>query len=427
MRETKSTLIAFGDHNPTRESMVGTARCISYSLGPVRKAVRLCVQELPDMQELFSKAHSVLLKPNLLDSRRPPDAHINTHPHVVQAIAELLIQDYKCEVAIGDSSGTLRTGSTAEAIRNCQMDQVAKAVGARLYNVDAQPRHVVPNERGRILKEVTLPSNLGDFDLIVSAAKLKTHMLTLTTGAVKNMFGLVPGEAKKRAHMQAPRPQEFASLLADLYTLVRPGAAFVDGIIGMEGAGPSNGALRHLELVAASCDGVALDSFCAQVMGIGPMDVPLLAQCHERGLGIATPADIVVRGEPASAFAPEKFAKPGTYSIGAGLPAHILPRWMVREALRHFGLHHAAINQEKCKRCGECAKNCPSHAIHYSERAERYHVARAACISCYCCAEVCPHDAIEVQSAWPKRMLDKLRAPFRPSATARLRPRQDAA
>ena len=417
MRDSKSTLFSYGDHDPVRESMVGTARCISYNLGPVRKAVRLCVQELPDLQELFSKAHSVLLKPNLLDSSRMPEAHINTHPHLVQAIGELLVQDYKCEVAIGDSCGTLRSGSTADALRNSQMDLAAKAVGARLYNVDAQPRHVVPLERGRVLKEVTLPSNLGDFDLVVSIPKMKTHMLTLTTGAVKNMLGLMPGEAKKHAHMQAPRPSDFAALLADLYTIVRPGAAFVDGIMAMEGAGPTNGVLRHVELVAASCDGVALDSFCAQVMGLSPIDVPLLAQCHERGLGIAVPEDIVVRGEPASAFAPQKFAKPGTYSMG--MPANILPRWVVREAVRQFGLHHAAIVQDKCKRCGECAKNCPSHAIHYDKGAERFHVDRSACISCYCCSEVCPHDAVWVRSRWPKRMLEKLRSPFRPGGRAR--------
>jgi len=411
MGNTKSTLIDYGMPNPSREALVGTARSISYSMGAVRRAVRLCVQELPDMQELFSSAQSVLLKPNLLSSTRGPEAHVNTHPNLVRALAEVLVSEFECEVAIGDSCGTLRAGSTAEALRVSQMDQVAEAVGARLYNVDAQPRHVVPVNDGRVLKEITLPTNLGDFDLIVSVAKLKTHMLTLMTGAVKNVLGLVPGEAKKRCHVLAPRPTEFAALLGDLFGLIRPGAAFMDAIIGMEGAGPANGDLRHVELVAASCDAVALDSFCAQVIGLSPLSVPLLAQCHDRGLGIAVPADIVVRGEPASAFAPQKFAMPGTY--GYGMPAQVMPRWMVRQALRRFGMLHASINQQKCERCGECAKNCPSHAIHYDKRSERFHVNRDECISCYCCAEVCPADAIEVRSPWAKRVLDKLRAPFR--------------
>jgi uncharacterized protein (DUF362 family)/Pyruvate/2-oxoacid:ferredoxin oxidoreductase delta subunit len=407
MRDSKSTLIDVGQHNPLKESLVGTARCISYSRGAVRKAVRLCVQELPDLQETLSRAGSVLLKPNLLSCTRGPDEHVNTHPRLVQAIAEVLTQDFKCQVAIGDSCGTTRADATAEAIRISGMDQVARDVGARIYNVDTQPRHVVPIERGRLQKEFTLPQNLDEFDLIISVGKLKTHMLTLMTGAVKNMLGLVPGEAKKHCHMRATRPEEFATLLADLYALVHPGAAFVDGVVGMEGAGPSNGELRHVEMLAASCDGVALDGFCAQVMGLTPQDVPLLTQCQDRGLGIAGPKNVIVRGEPADAFAPERFAKPRTYA--AGLPARMVPRWMVREALRQFSLHHAVINQEKCEHCGECARNCPSHAIQYDREAERFHVERARCISCYCCAEVCPYAAIDVQANWPKRVLDRLR------------------
>ncbi len=407
MRESKSTLIDYGQRNPFKEALVGTARCISYSLGTVRRAVRQCILELPDLQEAFSAAESVLLKPNLLSCTRGPDKHVNTHPRLVHALAETLINDFKCQVAIGDSCGSFRSGSTAEAIRVSGMDQVAEAVGARIYNVDTRPRHVVPLEYGRVLKEFTLPQDLDQFDLVVSVAKLKTHMLTLTTGAVKNVLGLVPGEAKKRCHMVAPRPEEFATLLADLYALVHPGAAFVDAVIGMEGGGPAHGELRHLELVAASCDGVALDSFCAQVMGLDPMDVPLLAQCHDRGLGVAAPADIIVRGEPAEAFAPEEFALPRTY--GAGLPSSLLPRWMMREALRQFSLHHAVIDQGKCERCAECARNCPSHAIRYEQSDRRFRVERAECISCYCCVEVCPYDAVDVQAAWPKRLLDKLR------------------
>ncbi len=407
MREPKSTLIDYDRRNPFKEAMVGTARCISYSIDPMRRAVRQCIQELPDLQEAFAGAETVLLKPNLLSCTRGPDKHVNTHPRLVQALAETLIADFKCKVSIGDSCGSFRSGSTAEALQVSEMDKVAEAVGARIYNVDTQPRHIVPFERGRVMKEFTLPQNLDQFDLIVSVAKLKTHMLTLMTGAVKNTLGLVPGEAKKRCHMAAPKPEEFATLLADLYDLVHPQATFIDAVIAMEGGGPAHGELRHLELVAASCDGVALDSFCSQVMGLRPMDVPLLAQCHDRGLGVAEPADIIVRGEPAEAFALDDFALPRTYA--AGVPARLLPRWMLREALRQFSLHHAVINQSKCERCAECARNCPSHAIHYEKGSGKFRVKTSECISCYCCTEVCPYDAVEVQAAWPKRLLDRLR------------------
>ncbi len=389
---------------------VATARCISYDLSRVRGAVERCVDSLPELQHLFARSRSVLLKPNLLSSRRGPEHHVNTHPAVVQALAELLTTEFECDVAIGDSCGTLTAGSTAAAIRNSQMDRVAELTGARIYNVDAQPRHVVPFGEGRVYTAIPLPSNLQQFDLIVSVAKVKTHNLTYVTGPVKNLLGLVPGAAKKQAHLLAPRVDEFATLLCDLYALVRPGAAFADGIVGMEGNGPNNGKPRRLELIGASCDAVALDSFCAQVMGFDPMAIPLLAECHERGLGMANPGGIAVRGEPAAAFAPGDFARPRTYALGALL--RLVPKWLFRTGFGAFAARHASIDQGKCSRCGECERNCPSGAISFDESSQRYRVDARKCIACYCCDEVCPSDAILIRGAWLQRAWERLASPL---------------
>ncbi len=388
---------------PDAVATVGTARCISYNMSRVRQAVWRCVGALPDLQERLREAGRVLLKPNLLSSTRDPEAHVNTHPALVQALAEMLTAEFGCEVAIGDSCGTLSDGSTARALQVSGMERAARAAGAELYNVDAQPRHVVGFEAGEVWREIALPRNLDQFDLIVSMAKLKTHSLTFMTGAVKNVFGLVPGAAKKEAHLLAPRPEDFATLLSDLYALIRPGAAFMDGVMAMEGRGPANGSLRHLELLAASCDSVALDAFCAQVMGFEPERVPLLARCHERGLGIGRPADIVVRGEPAAAFAPGDFAHPAAYANALAL--RVLPRWMFRGAFDALTSRRAVIDQDACVRCGECARNCPSGAISHDDAAGRYVVDRRLCIACCCCAEVCPHDAVHIQGSWLRRAL----------------------
>jgi len=395
--------------NPS--ARVAAMRCGSYEPGAVRDAVRRCVDALPYLQEKFRRAKRVLVKPNLLSSTHGPEAHTNTHPAVVQAVAELLISDFGCDVSIGDSCGTLTTGGTAQAIRRSGIEDVCAATGAHVYNVDTQPRHIVAFERGVVWRRIALPSNLDEFDLIVSLAKLKTHSLTGATGPVKNIFGLVPGAAKKEAHMLAPRLDRFAELLCDLYDCVRPGAAFVDGIVGMEGRGPSGGPLKQTELIGASADAVALDAYCADVMGMDPMQVPLLAACAARDLGTAALDRIAVIGEPARAFAPDGFAPPPT--AASGLLLRVLPRWVTRGVFSSLMSRYAHVVQSRCIQCGECARNCPSKAIVHDEAANRYHVVRKGCISCYCCAEACPVAAIDILPALPVRILARLRHPIR--------------
>jgi uncharacterized protein (DUF362 family)/Pyruvate/2-oxoacid:ferredoxin oxidoreductase delta subunit len=390
---------------------VAAMRCPAYDLDVVRDAVRRCVDALPDLAEKFQRAGRVLVKPNLLSSTHGPDAHTNTHPAVVHAVAELLITEFGCDVSVGDSCGTLTPGGTAQAIRRSGIEDVCNAVGAHVYNVDTQPRHVVAFERGGVWKQIPLPSNLDDFDLIVSLAKLKTHSLTGVTGPVKNIFGLVPGAAKKEAHMLAPRLDRFAALLCDLYDCVRPGAAFVDGIVGMEGRGPSGGALKRVELIGASADPVALDAYCADVMGMDPMRIPLLADCAARRLGTAALDRIEVIGEPARAFAPDGFAPPPTFA--SGLLLRIVPRWVTRGLFRSLTSRYAQIAQSRCIQCGECARNCPSHTIAHDASGNRYHVLRKGCISCYCCAEACPVAAIDILPTLPVRIVGRLRHPFR--------------
>ena len=51
------------------------------------------------------------------------------------------------------------------------------------------------------------------------------------------------------------------------------------------------------------------------------------------------------------------------------------------------------INQEKCKRCGLCARNCPVQAI-IGNREEGYKIDQTKCIKCGLCASKCNFKAI---------------------------------
>ncbi|MGM0415279.1 MAG: DUF362 domain-containing protein, partial [Bacillota bacterium] len=41
-----------------------------------------------------------------------------------------------------------------------------------------------------------------------------------------------------------------------------------------------------------------------------------------------------------------------------------------------------------------CAKNCPAKVITIKDKAE---IDLSGCIRCFCCQELCPHDAVEIK------------------------------
>ena len=77
-----------------------------------------------------------------------------------------------------------------------------------------------------------------------------------------------------------------------------------------------------------------------------------------------------------------------------------MPRWLFRSAFDLTVTCHATIDGQRCTRCGECARNCPSHAIWQDEASGSYRVDPRKCIACCCCDEVCPSDAIAMRGSW---------------------------
>jgi len=57
------------------------------------------------------------------------------------------------------------------------------------------------------------------------------------------------------------------------------------------------------------------------------------------------------------------------------------------------------IDVEKCKLCGTCWKNCPVDALTPPKNLKIGEYIpiwdKKKCISCYCCAELCPYEAVE--------------------------------
>jgi uncharacterized protein (DUF362 family)/Pyruvate/2-oxoacid:ferredoxin oxidoreductase delta subunit len=385
------------------KSSVVLVKCPDYDRGRVRAAVAEAVSRIAGPWDAAGAGRRVLLKPNLLSSSDPPERAVNTHPEFVRAVAELFIaRGWK--VLIGDSCGSLSPGSTGKAIAVTGLDRVAADLGAEIVDFDKAPCVEVPAPQGRILRTVKIPRLVHEVDLFVTLPKLKTHGLTLLTGAVKNQFGLVPGNGKKNIHLAAPKPAALADALLDVYSVARPHLALMDAIVGMEGNGPSAGEPRPVRLVMASDDCLSLDAVVARITGYKFDEVDTLRLGQKRGLGEARIEDIHLYGAPLGEAIVPDFRKPPLKVQNRALK--LAPNFLIRWGLETVGGTYAAVLDDRCVLCGECIANCPAKAL--KEVGGKVRGDRSLCIGCYCCSEVCARRAIVMRRPFAGRLLHAL-------------------
>jgi uncharacterized protein (DUF362 family) len=234
----------------------------------------------------------VLLKPNLITL--DPHGITNTNPGVIAAARETFLRLGAAEVLIGDGSGIDRDSQAVlESMR--MRDYVGPM--AKIFvdlNIDDVERVILKTRASR-LKELYFPKVLLRADFVVSMPKLKTHHWAGVTLSLKNMFGAVPGACygwpKNVLHWAG-----IDRAILDINAAVRPDFAIVDGIVGMEGNGPIQGALKTAGVLILGDDPVAVDSTCARVMGLLPEKIKHIAQASTL-LGHIQPEKIQQLGE----------------------------------------------------------------------------------------------------------------------------------
>jgi len=361
-------------------------RCEDYSDSLRAAGEALHLLSPAGMKDFVRPGETVFLKVNAL-SAKPPGAAVTTHPEFVRAVARL-VKDAGGLPVIGDSSGGLR--STGVALEKSGMTDVAGELKVPLVNLDDRPvRREIHG--AKVFKRFHMGAALFEADAIFSLPKLKTHLLTRYTGAVKNLYGTVTGADKRLGHVMAPSPGRFTEGLLDIYSLVRPRLAIMDGIIGMEGLGPSGGRPRKAGVVLASPDSLALDWVACQVIGYRPVECYLFEAAERRRI---MPGHIEIVGESITDVSVE-FKKPFSRWNFLGR----LPDGFLRKLHRmSISVNLPRISMKRCTGCRVCEKNCPTGAITIGGEGERSTVDRKKCIRCYCCHELCPYDAVDIRT-----------------------------
>lgn len=351
------------------------------------------IWEEEQLGKKLSSASHVLLKPNLLGTHAPESA-VTTHPLVVQSIIRILKENGVKDILLGDSpGGTFRTEKVWEITG---MKALAEKEGVTLisFGKEGVTKRIVDGF------ELYIDSQVLNAPAIINIAKYKTHSLTMFTGAVKNLFGVVPGLQKSEYHRLYPDPVRFAALIASIYKLIESQVVLnvIDGIWGMEGEGPSAGEPRNFGVMFASESAAAVDYSAARMMGYDSLSIPLieLSMKNEN----LSERDIKEEREWAERVFPKvKKSRASRYSrFISNVPDFI------QRIFYHLYDFYPAFNN-KCRLCRICVESCPVEAIAIGVDETKPVIDYQKCIKCMCCHEFCPYQAVYIKKTLLAKIL----------------------
>ena len=366
--------------------MVSITRVKDYDREAVYAAMQAHFARLYIADELKTGMR-VLIKANLILKRRPEEA-TTTHPAVVEAIVRCVKDCGVTDITIADSPGGPYTEAALKGIYEASgMTEVAKNTGAKL-NFDTGS-FVRERAENKLVHSFTLINPVQNADYIIDAAKVKTHGMTMLSGGVKNLFGTVPGLMKPEFHWRFPDKQQFCEMLVDLCETVHPDLIIADGIVSMEGDGPTGGTPKQTEMLLASKSPYELDVLLCKMIGLNPSDVYTVSNSAARGLCPLNAEEIETVGDELCTYTDYKMPKSKEIAFTDRVPKFLQP---IADKLL---TSKPSIRKKNCIGCGKCAESCPAKTIKVINRKAQINYKN--CIRCFCCHEMCPVKAIDIK------------------------------
>ncbi|MBF0408622.1 MAG: DUF362 domain-containing protein [Candidatus Riflebacteria bacterium] len=378
-------------------------KCSNYNPENLEMALERLIQPFGSFSGILKDRRKVLIKPNLLSAKSPEKA-VTTHPSIVEWFVRGF-QKIGASVYLGDSP-PIGIGRIEEYWKKTGMSDVVEKTGAKFLYFEKETSRMHRIASGKLQTDISLLDMAFDKDvLILNLAKLKSHNLTVITGAVKNFFGLVPGLQKPKLHKIFPDSFDFGKLIAQIAQLFPNSFTVIDGITGMDGDGPAGGNPINTCVLLASEHPLAADLAFCKIIGTSPESLPIISESLKLNPHV-TLEKIEISGNSLSEVKYSGFNLPkAPLFLKIPKPLFKLVQKLIKPKPR--------ICQSKCIKCRACINICPAHAISLNDSSDTVKLNYSKCIACFCCTEVCPKNAIDIHIGSLLNLLKFLRALLR--------------
>ncbi len=225
----------------------------------------------------------LILKPNICTGNDHTGC-ANVKVEVVEALVDHIIEgdrDIEIRIVESDSMSKYADRAFERYGYRAYVDRLSgQGVNISLHNLSKSPLTRFDYD-GYYFRKPELPSPLGDAGSFASLALAKTHSLTMVTGVLKNMFGLLPRKDQVFYH------PDIHEVILDLNRMFRSSLCLIDGRVGLEGV--ISGEPRSLGCVILGRNPVSVDATMARVMGFDPERIRHIVEAEEHGLGSLHP------------------------------------------------------------------------------------------------------------------------------------------
>jgi len=246
----------------------------AYSVSEIEAKVTDALKRYSDLLPGDISA-KIVIKPNMNSNMNALTGN-TTDLRLVAAVIKFLKGCGYGDISIaeGTNSGFYRSGISV--ISRLSFDQLAKFYGVKVIDLNYSKKVEIGFEDG---VKASVARECVEADFLINMPKLKTHFEAGMSVCLKNLMGCLVGqENKKKTHLH------LAKNIVNINKRVKPGLHIVDGLISMEGLGPTRGTPVRTGVVLIGTDPYLIDLVCARLADFDYKKVRTLKAAEAAGL-----------------------------------------------------------------------------------------------------------------------------------------------
>ena len=267
-------------------------------LDRVKEMIRqVADQTMGGMQNIVKPGNKVLIKINTVIPIAA-NAGFTTDPRMLEALIELVQEQKPGRIQIGERCAM--GGDTMHAMDVCGIVDVARRTGAELCPFEHVPFDMYKIDRPISFNEFPVPRPVSEADVYIGLPKMKVHVHTTFTGAMKLQFGNLPDyDWMVRCHRD-----EIYQKICNLTRAANPTWFIMDSLYACQGNGPfspySEDLIKDFNTICGGPDPVAVDTICESLMDwdYPGTNVPSTVLGAAEGLGTNLMDEIELAGVP---------------------------------------------------------------------------------------------------------------------------------